>query len=206
VIITIAAYKGGVGKTTTAVMVAGVLSATKPTLLVDRDRVQGALRWYRKGTFPFAAVGTDDTTADLIRRYRLEGNVVIDTPAAPRPEELVAFGNLSDVVLIPSTPDALAIEALVDTVRDLRRADVPFRIVLVAVPPFPSREGPRARAAFKGAGLPVLATEVPRAAAFHRAALEGLLVRDVKDRRAANLWGAYQKVTNELLEAVGGTP
>jgi len=203
----VAAYKGGVAKTTSAIHLAGVLAESVPTLLIDQDRHPGALKWSRKGDFKFHAVAGADATAALVRDYRLKGNVVIDTPAAPTPEDLVAFGTASNVVLVPTTGDALAVEALVDTVRDLRRANVPFRIALVKVPPAPSREGERAREAFAEAGLPVLATEIPRAAAFHHAALAGVLVRDLKrEPRAANLWRLYQQIAAELREAVGGTP
>jgi len=201
VIVTVSAYKGGVGKTTTALHVAGVLGLEKPTLLVDRDRIPSALRWYRKSdSWPFEAVSSSDAEPNVIRRYRLEGHVVFDNPAGPTRDELVTLGQHSDLVLMPTTPDALAIEALVDTVRDLRREDVDFRIVLVMVPPWPSREGPRARAAFRKANLPVLEAEVPRAAAFHHAALQGKLVRDVRDRRAAELWKAYEAVTHEMMQ------
>lgn len=206
-VITVSAYKGGTGKTTTALHVAGVLGSQAPTLLVDRDRVPSALRWYRKSpadSWPFQAVSSRDATPELIRDYRQRGHVIFDTPAGPDPEEIVAFGQHSDLVLIPTTPDALAIEALVDTVRDLRDAGVLFRVALVMVPPFPSQQGRKARSAFQGARLPVLQAEVPRAAAFHHAALQGVLVRDVKDRRAAALWSAYEDMAAEITAAAKG--
>lgn len=203
VILTVSAYKGGTGKTTTALHAAGVLGLEAPTLLVDRDRVPSALRWYRKSSeWPFEAIASSEATPDLIRKYRREGHVVFDTPAGADPEELVAFGRHSDMVLIPTTPDALAIEALADTIRDLRSEAIPFRVLIVMVPPFPSTEGRRARAALKRAGLPVLHTEIPRAAAFHHAALQGQLVRDAKGRRSMSLWIAYERVVAELREEV----
>jgi len=201
VIVTVSAYKGGVGKTTTALHIAGVLGLEKPTLLVDRDRIPSAFRWYRKSaSWPFQVVPESNADPDTVRRYRRDGHVVFDNPAGPTRAELVTLGQHSDLVLMPTTPDALAIEALVDTVRDLRQGDVNYRIVLVMVPPWPSREGPRARAAFRKANLPVLAAEIPRAAAFHHAALQGTLVRDVRDRRAAELWKAYEAVTHEMMQ------
>lgn len=200
-ILTVSAYKGGTGKTTSAIHAAGVLGLEAPTLLVDRDRVPSALRWYRKSdTWPFRAVSRGDATPELLRKYKREGHIVFDTPAGPDPEEIVAFGKHSDVVLIPTTPDALAIEALVDTVRDLRKEKIRLRVLLTMIPPYPSTEGERARAAFVRSGLPVLETEIPRAAAFHHAALQGCLVRDVKDRRSESLWNAYGQVVEEIRE------
>lgn len=206
-ILTVSAYKGGVAKTTTALHVAGVLGLEAPTLLVDRDRMAGAVRWYRKGDgWPFDAIEAKDVTTEQLRDYRARGHLVFDTPAAPTSEELVAFGQRSDLVLIPTTPDALAIEALVHTVKDLRHEGVPFRVVLTIVPPFPSVSGARARAALERAGLPVLKRYIPRAAAFHHAALQGVLVEDVRDRRAASLGRAYEEVTREVRAAIGANP
>ena len=198
-VLTVSAYKGGVGKTTTAVHVAGVLGEREPTLLLDRERVHGALKWYRKrDDWSFQAVAASDVDPNAVRRYRREGSVVIDTPAAPTPEELAAFGLRSDLVIVPTTPDSLALEALVETVRDLKRASVPYRVLLVAIPPWPSRAGPRTRAALDRAGVPTFRVEIPRAAAFTHAARQGRLVRDVRDRRSASLWSAYQELVNEI--------
>jgi chromosome partitioning protein len=203
-ILTVSAYKGGVGKTTTSIHVAGALGLEKPTLLIDIDRIQGAVRWYRKGSdWSFDAVAEIDASIDVFQRYRREGHVVFDTPAAPTFEELVLFGKRSDLILVPTTPDALAIDALVETLLDLKRERLPFRVVLVQVPPAPSKEGERAREEFRAVGLPVLEAEIPRAAAFQHAARQGRLVRDVRDRRAADLWTAYQRVADEALEAGG---
>ena len=198
-VLTVSAYKGGVGKTTTAMHVAGVLGERQPTLLLDRERVHGALKWYRKGRdWSFKAESATGLDPDVVKRYRREGSVVIDTPAAPTPEELAAFGARSDLVIVPTTPDSLAVEALVETVRDLKRESLPYRVVLVAVPPWPSRAGAKTRAALEKAGVPTFRAEIPRAAAFHHAALQGRLVRDVKDRRAASLWRAYEELVEEI--------
>ena len=198
-LLTVSAHTGGVGKTTTAMHVAGVLGQREPTLLVDRERVHGALKWYRKGRdWSFQAESAADLEAEVVRRYRRDGSVVIDTPAAPTPEELAAFGARSDLVVVPTTPDSLAVEALVETVRDLKRESLPYRVVLVAVPPWPSRAGAKTRSALEKAGVPTFRAEIPRAAAFHHAALQGRLVRDVKDRRAASLWSAYEELVAEI--------
>jgi len=83
---------------------------------------------------------------------------------------------------------------------DLAAADVTYRVLLVKIPPWPSKQGARARAALRKARVPVLDAEIPQAAAFVHAALRGRLVRDVRDRRAASLWSAYESATRELQE------
>ena len=53
-IITVASYKGGVGKTTTAVHLAAFLQTLAPTLLLDGDDTRNATAWSQRGNgFPF---------------------------------------------------------------------------------------------------------------------------------------------------------
>ena len=53
--IAVASYKGGVGKTTTAVHIAAYLNTLAPTLLLDGDRTRNATEWSeRGGGFAFA--------------------------------------------------------------------------------------------------------------------------------------------------------
>ena len=54
--ITVASYKGGVGKTTTAVHLAAYLQKLAPTLLIDGDPNHSATTWAKRGQFPFQIV------------------------------------------------------------------------------------------------------------------------------------------------------
>src|SRR6186713_2293285 len=55
-IITIASFKGGVAKTTTAVHLAAYLQDLSPTLLIDGDPNRSATGWSRRGQLPFKVV------------------------------------------------------------------------------------------------------------------------------------------------------
>jgi chromosome partitioning protein len=114
-IITVASFKGGVGKTTTAVHIAAYLQADAPTLLIDGDPNRSASRWNRRGGLPFKVV--DERQA--ARYARNFAHTVIDTQARPSREDLEALVDGCDLLIIPTTPDALSLDALMQTVEAL---------------------------------------------------------------------------------------
>ena len=193
---TVASFKGGVSKTTTAVHLAAFLAERGPTVLVDGDPNRSTLGWAKRGSLPFKVV--DERQAAM--HVRDAEHVVIDTAARPSREDLEALAGGCDRLVIPTTPDALGLDALMATVAALKAIGADrFRVMLAIVPPRPSRDGDEARAMLSGAGLPLLAGQVRRAAAFQKAALAGVVVRDVKDQKAAECWEDYLAVGRELL-------
>ena len=196
-IITIASFKGGVAKTTTAVHLAAYLQDRSPTLLIDGDPNRSATGWSRRGQLPFKVVD-ERQAAKYAREFQ---HCVIDTEARPEEEDLRPLADGCDLLIIPTTPDALALDALMLTVKALDgfRA-TGYRILLSIIPHRPSRDGDEARSTLTEAGLPLLTQGVRRLVAFQKAALAGVPVYAVDDPRANLGWEDYQQVGKEILQ------
>ena len=131
-IITVASFKGGVGKTTTAIHLAAFLQGYGATLLIDADPNRSALAWAGRGELPLEVMD-EWQTGDRAQTY---SHVVIDTPARPDPEDLALLVEGCDLLVLPTTPDILALDALVMMIDHLYRLGVRnYRILLTVVPP-----------------------------------------------------------------------
>lgn len=195
-IVTVASFKGGVGKTTTAVHIAAYLQGKAPTLLIDGDPNRSATGWAKRGEFPYKVV--DERQA--ARYSRDFEHVVIDTEARPNREDLEALAAGCDLLVLPCTPESLALDALSQTVTTLREVGAEgFRVLLTMIPPKPNRDGEEARDLLQEAGFPLFQTGIRRIVAFQRAALQGVPVYQVNDPRAKQGWEDYQAVGREIL-------
>jgi chromosome partitioning protein len=200
--ITVTSHKGGVGKTVTAIHLAAYLSLVfgeSSTLLVDGDPNRSALEWASRGRLPFV-VASQYQAPKYLRDHE---HVVIDTQGRPNRRDLEELVEGCDLLVVPTTPDALALQALMLTIEELEALGEPegYKVLLTSVPPWPVRSGREARRALKEAGVPLFAGEIRRREAFQKAANEGVPVYELKDRRAHQGWEDYEKIGREMVGA-----
>jgi chromosome partitioning protein len=142
----VAAYKGGVGKTTLAIHLADWSAAQGiDTALVDSDFQHSALQWSQRrgahaagtlrvveGVDPLQGTGANWSAqlSPLIER------VIIDTPAGLRPHHLSAYVRRCDAVLVPLQPSTIDTDTTRRFVSELGRMpevrDRGVRIGLIA--------------------------------------------------------------------------
>lgn len=197
-IITTTGYKGGTGKSTTAIHLAAFFSDRGKTILVDGDPNRTAIAWSKRGSLPFTVV--DDRQA--MRMISGSDFVIIDTPARPHSDDLQELAKGCDLLILPTLPDVVSLEPMLDTARALGEAN--YRALITLVPPPPNREAFLMQSDLRLNGIPVFEAMIRRSVGFQKAAFEGVPIRDLKDSRSRVAWNDYLALGKEIVEVLNG--
>lgn len=193
-IITITGYKGGIGKSTTAFHVAAYFSDIGKTVLVDGDPNRTAVKWAGRSSEPLPFTVVDQRQA--MRLASEAEYLIIDTPARPNSDDLKELAKGCELLILPTSPDVVSLEPMLETARDLENAK--YRALITLVPPHPSKEGELMRDELRQEGIPVFETMIRRTVGFAKAALAGRPIRDIEDTRTRAAWEDYKALGDEI--------
>ncbi len=115
--ILVASSKGGAGKSTVSTNLAAHFAVDgKRTVLVDADKQHSASRWCEKRAALNTAVLPIDGTAKNWQKQIPDNAqvVIIDAPAGALGDDLDAYFEMADAVLVPVQPSMIDIEATVN--------------------------------------------------------------------------------------------
>jgi chromosome partitioning protein len=198
--VTVTNHKGGCGKSTTAVHVAAYLAqgfGEGSVVVVDTDPNGSVLEWAARGEggLPFRVAGPQDEAG--------EEHAVFDSQGRLHGDDLAAAAMMSDLLVVPTTPDFLSINALGRFLEDLEEVGgAPYKVLLTMVPWYERLHCP-GRVELEGAGVPLFERQIQERKAFRHAANEGVPVYGVRRRGAQSGWEEYKAVGRELLGTVG---
>jgi chromosome partitioning protein len=157
-IIVVAALKGGVGKTTTAVYLGALAAARRPATLVDADPQASAADWIESAEdehlerLTLVEAPTDRLLIKALDRIDPEEVAVVDTP--PGNERLLVKAiERADVVVVPTRIGGVE-TARVEAVLDLVPRKLPVGLVICSARTY-TRDYQDVVAAWTEANVPV---------------------------------------------------
>lgn len=176
-VVAVVSQKGGSGKTTLAIQLAGAAdSAGRTALIIDLDPQATASQWaaWRQDRPPVVIDSAPPRLAAKIASAKEQGAefIVVDTP--PHADAAAnAAVQAADLVLITCRPSAFDLAAIQTTANLVRLHNKPAYVVFTAGNPHAPRTLEEATELVKDFGVPCCPHALPDRAAFRHAAAEG---------------------------------
>jgi chromosome partitioning protein len=198
-VISLTSFKGGVGKSTLAVNLAGALALNASTLLIDEDPLRSCHQWAsQNGRLPMPVLLPEEVEGSVLSASRY---LLVDTEGRPKLEDLSELISSSAWTLIPCGTSGLEIDGTLRLIEALRSADTVLekvKVVITKAPPV-GTVGQQARDALREAEVPVANSVVRSYVAHQKAAELGVLVKDVPDPRASQAWADVLELAMEIV-------
>lgn len=201
-VIVVANGKGGVGKTTTAIALAGIFSQEYKVLAVDADS-QGSFSWWTKRSEK--SLGFDvrqEKNPKLLKELsKIIGYdlVVVDTPPALGSETLAAVLSVADYLVLPTPPAPMDLAVLIETVKQaVLPTGVSHRVLLTKVDSRSLGEALEAKKTLMELGISTCNTFIRAYKAHERAALEGVPITKWRGKNAREAAADYRRVADEI--------
>jgi chromosome partitioning protein len=182
-VISLINQKGGVGKTTAAINVAGCLSSRgQKTLLVDADPQGSVVQWQATGEnseFNVVQLPLPDLQNQIKKYRRQYDHIVVDSPPALTQitRAIAAASDLAIIPLAPSSLDIFSSRETIQLVTDARRNHRGLVAKLLVYRKIPNtRLAAEARDAINAYGLEVLETEISQRIAYVEAIISGVSI------------------------------
>lgn len=218
-VIALASPKGGAGKTTTALALAGELAHAGATVsLLDADPNQPLTRWHARtietlgGIERINVVGDlkADNVVDAIEQEQERSSfVVIDLEGTANVLVNHAVAH-SDFVIIPVKPSILDAQEAATAIKLIRAAEraykakIPFAVLITQGSAAIQARSQRAiEAQFRDADIPMFKTQLLQREAFRAMFDMGGTIRTLPPRSVTNIPGAIDNAFHLAQELVG---
>ncbi len=214
-IITICNQKGGSGKTTLSMQLAGTLARRRNNVLVvDADPQGTATRWAASATddekpFPASVIGLSAANEKVHREVKkfIENYdyIIIDCPPAadsPVPQSALLIADLALVPIIPSPLDlwaSVGIRKVIENVGDINET-LKARLVVNQCQP-KTNLAKEALEVLPEFGIPVCKNYLRQRTAYRQSAVFGQTVQDFGSK-AADATAEIETLTDEILSVL----
>jgi chromosome partitioning protein len=199
-IIAVTGYKGGVGKTITAIHVARYLSEKGTVLLIDSDPNRSVEKWAARADSPPAFKVKNEKSAPA----HIAGNdyLVLDTPARPDSNELREISQEAHLTILPCIPDAISLDPMLQMFNDLAPGAI-YRVLISIAPPRPSKSAEDLRQVLQANQIQTFRGLIRRSASVVKAIDSGVTTAEMKGRDHQP-WQDYKTVGKEIVEVING--